>query len=1049
MAKFFIDRPIFAWVIAIIIMLAGGLSIMKLPVAQYPSIAPPAVTINATYPGADAKTVQDTVTQVIEQNMNGIDGLMYMSSTSDSSGTVQITLTFESGTDADIAQVQVQNKLQLAMPLLPQEVQQQGVSVEKSSSSFLMVLGLINTDGSMKQEDIADYAGANIKDPISRTTGVGDVQLFGSQYAMRIWLDPNKLNNFQLTPVDVISAIKAQNAQVAAGQLGGTPPVKGQQLNASIIAQTRLTSAEEFSKILLKVNQDGSRVLLRDVAKVELGGENYDIIARYNGQPAAGLGIKLATGANALDTAEAVRKTIAGLEPFFPSGLKVVYPYDTTPFVKISIFEVVKTLVEAIVLVFLVMYLFLQNFRATLIPTIAVPVVLLGTFAILAAFGYSINTLTMFGMVLAIGLLVDDAIVVVENVERVMVEEGLPPKEATRKSMGQIQGALVGIALVLSAVFIPMAFFGGSTGAIYRQFSITIVSAMVLSVIVALILTPALCATMLKPVAKGDHGEGKKGFFGWFNRMFDKSTHHYTDSVGNILRSTGRYLLLYLLIVVAMAFLFIRLPSSFLPEEDQGVFLTMAQLPAGATQERTQKVLDEVTNYYLTQEKANVNSVFTVNGFGFSGRGQNTGLAFVSLKNWDERSGAENKVPAITGRAMARFSQIKDAMVFAFNLPAIVELGTATGFDFELIDQGNLGHDKLTQARNQLLGEAAQHPDLLSQVRPNGLEDTPQFKIDIDQEKAQALGVSISDINTTLASAWGGSYVNDFIDRGRVKKVYVMSLAQYRMLPGDINNWYVRGSDGQMVPFSAFSTSHWEYGSPRLERYNGLPSMQIQGQAVQGKSTGEAMAMMEQLASKLPTGIGYDWTGMSYQERLSGNQAPALYAISLIVVFLCLAALYESWSIPFSVMLVVPLGVIGALLAASLRGLNNDVYFQVGLLTTIGLSAKNAILIVEFAKDLMEKEGKGLIEATLEAVRMRLRPILMTSLAFILGVMPLVISSGAGSGAQNAVGTGVMGGMVTATILAIFFVPVFFVVVRRRFSRKNEDVDHSHPVEHH
>ncbi|CBA28742.1 multidrug efflux RND transporter permease subunit AcrB [Cronobacter turicensis] len=1049
MAKFFIDRPIFAWVIAIIIMLAGGLSIMKLPVAQYPSIAPPAVTINATYPGADAKTVQDTVTQVIEQNMNGIDGLMYMSSTSDSSGTVQITLTFESGTDADIAQVQVQNKLQLAMPLLPQEVQQQGVSVEKSSSSFLMVLGLINTDGSMKQEDIADYAGANIKDPISRTTGVGDVQLFGSQYAMRIWLDPNKLNNFQLTPVDVISAIKAQNAQVAAGQLGGTPPVKGQQLNASIIAQTRLTSAEEFSKILLKVNQDGSRVLLRDVAKVELGGENYDIIARYNGQPAAGLGIKLATGANALDTAEAVRKTIAGLEPFFPSGLKVVYPYDTTPFVKISIFEVVKTLVEAIVLVFLVMYLFLQNFRATLIPTIAVPVVLLGTFAILAAFGYSINTLTMFGMVLAIGLLVDDAIVVVENVERVMVEEGLPPKEATRKSMGQIQGALVGIALVLSAVFIPMAFFGGSTGAIYRQFSITIVSAMVLSVIVALILTPALCATMLKPVAKGDHGEGKKGFFGWFNRMFDKSTHHYTDSVGNILRSTGRYLLLYLLIVVAMAFLFIRLPSSFLPEEDQGVFLTMAQLPAGATQERTQKVLDEVTNYYLTQEKANVNSVFTVNGFGFSGRGQNTGLAFVSLKNWDERSGAENKVPAITGRAMARFSQIKDAMVFAFNLPAIVELGTATGFDFELIDQGNLGHDKLTQARNQLLGEAAQHPDLLSQVRPNGLEDTPQFKIDIDQEKAQALGVSISDINTTLASAWGGSYVNDFIDRGRVKKVYVMSLAQYRMLPGDINNWYVRGSDGQMVPFSAFSTSHWEYGSPRLERYNGLPSMQIQGQAVQGKSTGEAMAMMEQLASKLPTGIGYDWTGMSYQERLSGNQAPALYAISLIVVFLCLAALYESWSIPFSVMLVVPLGVIGALLAASLRGLNNDVYFQVGLLTTIGLSAKNAILIVEFAKDLMEKEGKGLIEATLEAVRMRLRPILMTSLAFILGVMPLVISSGAGSGAQNAVGTGVMGGMVTATILAIFFVPVFFVVVRRRFSRKNDDVEHSHPVEHH
>ena len=1020
MPNFFIDRPIFAWVIAIIIMLAGGLAILKLPVAQYPTIAPPAVTISATYPGADAKTVQDTVTQVIEQNMNGIDNLMYMSSNSDSTGTVQITLTFQSGTDADIAQVQVQNKLQLAMPLLPQEVQQQGVSVEKSSSSFLMVVGVINTNGTMTQEDISDYVGANMKDAISRTSGVGDVQLFGSQYAMRIWMDPNKLNNFQLTPVDVISAIKAQNAQVAAGQLGGTPPVKGQQLNASIIAQTRLTSADEFGKILLKVNQDGSQVRLRDVAKVELGGENYDIIAKFNGKPASGLGIKLATGANALDTANAIREELKKMEPFFPSGLKIVYPYDTTPFVKISIHEVVKTLAEAIILVFLVMYLFLQNFRATLIPTIAVPVVLLGTFAVLAIFGFSINTLTMFGMVLAIGLLVDDAIVVVENVERVMAEEGLPPKEATRKSMGQIQGALVGIAMVLSAVFIPMAFFGGSTG-----------------------------ATMLKPIAKGDHGEGKKGFFGWFNRMFDKSTHHYTDSVGGILRSTGRYLALYLIIVVGMAYLFVRLPSSFLPDEDQGVFLSMAQLPAGATQERTQKVLDEMTDYYLTKEKANVESVFAVNGFGFAGRGQNTGIAFVSLKDWSERPGEENKVEAITQRAMGAFSQIKDAMVFAFNLPAIVELGTATGFDFQLIDQAGLGHEKLTQARNQLFGEVAKHPDLLVGVRPNGLEDTPQFKIDIDQEKAQALGVSISDINTTLGAAWGGSYVNDFIDRGRVKKVYVMSEAKYRMLPEDIGNWYVRGSDGQMVPFSAFSTSRWEYGSPRLERYNGLPSMEILGQAAPGKSTGEAMAMMEQLASKLPSGIGYDWTGMSYQERLSGNQAPALYAISLIVVFLCLAALYESWSIPFSVMLVVPLGVIGALLAATFRGLTNDVYFQVGLLTTIGLSAKNAILIVEFAKDLMDKEGKGLIEATLDAVRMRLRPILMTSLAFILGVMPLVISSGAGSGAQNAVGTGVMGGMVTATVLAIFFVPVFFVVVRRRFSRKNEDIEHSHSVEHH
>lgn len=1047
MAKFFIDRPIFAWVIAIIIMLAGALAILKLPIAQYPTVAPPAIQLTATYPGADAQTVQDTVTQVIEQNMNGIDNMMYMSSTSDSSGTVQITLTFASGTDADIAQVQVQNKLQLATPLLPQEVQQQGISVEKSSSSFLMVAGFISNNGSMTQDDIADYVGSNIKDPISRTAGVGDVQLFGAQYAMRIWMDPNKLNNYQLTPVDVINAIKIQNNQIAAGQLGGTPPVPGQQLNSSIVAQTRLKSADEFGKIILKVNQDGSQVRLKDVAKIELGGENYDVIARFNGQPASGLGIKLATGANALDTAASVKATLAKLQPFFPAGLEVVYPYDTTPFVKISIKEVGKTLFEAIVLVFLVMFLFLQNFRATLIPTIAVPVVLLGTFAILAAFGYSINTLTMFGMVLAIGLLVDDAIVVVENVERVMVEEGLPPKEATKKSMEQIQGALVGIAMVLSAVFIPMAFFGGSTGVIYRQFSITIVSAMVLSVLVAMILTPALCATMLKPVAKGEHHE-KKGFFGWFNKKFEQSTHHYTDSVGNILRSTGRYLVIYLLIVVGMAFLFIRLPTSFLPEEDQGVFLTMAQLPAGATQERTQKVLDEVSNYYLTKEKANVNSVFTVNGFGFAGRGQNTGIAFISLKDWSERSGSENKVPAIAGRAMGAFNTIKDALVFPFNLPAIVELGTATGFDFQLIDQANLGHDKLTQARNQLLGMIAQHPDLLTQVRPNGLEDTPQFKIEIDQEKATALGVSISDINTTLGASIGGSYVNDFIDRGRVKKVYVQAENKYRMLPSDINNLYVRGSAGQMVPFSAFSSAKWEYGSPRLERYNGLPSMELLGQPAPGKSSGDAMAMMESLASKLPNGIGYDWTGLSYQERLSGNQAPALYAISLIVVFLCLAALYESWSIPFSVMLVVPLGVVGALLAATMRGLSNDVYFQVGLLTTIGLSAKNAILIVEFAKDLMDKEGKGLIESTLEAVRMRLRPILMTSLAFILGVMPLVISSGAGSGSQNAVGTGVMGGMITATLLAIFFVPVFFVVVRRRFGKKNEDIEHTHKVEH-
>ncbi|EDX2473214.1 efflux RND transporter permease subunit [Salmonella enterica] len=1037
MANFFIRRPIFAWVLAIILMMAGALAIMQLPVAQYPTIAPPAVSISATYPGADAQTVQDTVTQVIEQNMNGIDNLMYMSSTSDSAGSVTITLTFQSGTDPDIAQVQVQNKLQLATPLLPQEVQQQGISVEKSSSSFLMVAGFVSDNPNTTQDDISDYVASNIKDSISRLNGVGDVQLFGAQYAMRIWLDANLLNKYQLTPVDVINQLKVQNDQIAAGQLGGTPALPGQQLNASIIAQTRLKDPQEFGKVTLRVNADGSVVHLKDVARIELGGENYNVVARINGKPASGLGIKLATGANALDTATAIKAKLVELQPFFPQGMKVVYPYDTTPFVKISIHEVVKTLFEAIILVFLVMYLFLQNIRATLIPTIAVPVVLLGTFAILSAFGYSINTLTMFGMVLAIGLLVDDAIVVVENVERVMMEDNLSPREATEKSMSQIQGALVGIAMVLSAVFIPMAFFGGSTGAIYRQFSITIVSAMALSVLVALILTPALCATLLKPVS-AEHHKKKSGFFGWFNARFDHSVNHYTNSVSGIVRHTGRYLIIYLLIVVGMAVLFLRLPTSFLPEEDQGVFLTMIQLPSGATQERTQKVLDQVTHYYLNNEKVNVESVFTVNGFSFSGQGQNSGMAFVSLKPWEDRSGEENSVEAVIARATRAFSQIRDGLVFPFNMPAIVELGTATGFDFELIDQGGLGHDALTKARNQLLGMVAKHPDLLVRVRPNGLEDTPQFKLDVDQEKAQALGVSLSDINETISAALGGYYVNDFIDRGRVKKVYVQADAQFRMLPEDINNLYVRSANGEMVPFSTFSSARWIYGSPRLERYNGMPSMELLGEAAPGRSTGEAMALMENLASRLPNGIGYDWTGMSYQERLSGNQAPALYAISLIVVFLCLAALYESWSIPFSVMLVVPLGVVGALLAASLRGLNNDVYFQVGLLTTIGLSAKNAILIVEFAKDLMEKEGRGLIEATLEASRMRLRPILMTSLAFILGVMPLVISRGAGSGAQNAVGTGVMGGMLTATLFAIFFVPVFFVVVKRRFNRHHD-----------
>ncbi|HGJ5875775.1 MAG TPA: efflux RND transporter permease subunit [Arsenophonus sp.] len=1038
MPQFFIERPIFAWVIAIITMLAGLLAIIKLPVAQYPTIAPPSMSIVATYPGADATTIQNTVTQVIEQNMNGIDNLVYMSSTSDATGNMSLTLTFEAGTDPDIAQVQVQNKLQLAIPLLPQEVQQQGIHVNKSTGSFLMVVAFISKDSSMNQVDIADYVNSHIKDPISRVKGVGETQLFGTQYAMRIWLDPDKLVKYNMATQDVINAIKTQNNQVAAGQLGGTPSIPGQRLNVSIIAQTRLNSAEQFANILLRVNPDGSQVRLKDIAMVELGAENYSILAKYNGMQSAGIGIKLATSANALDTAKAVRATLVEMEPFFPNGLEIVYPYDTTLFVKISINEVVKTLIEAIMLVVVVMYLFLQNLRATLIPTIAVPVVLLGTFAILSAMGYSINTLTMFAMVLAIGLLVDDAIVVVENVERVMQEEGLSPKEATKKSMGQIQGTLVGIALVLSAVFIPMAFFGGSTGAIYRQFSVTIVTSMVLSILVALILTPALCATILKPIPKGSHGK-QTGCFGWFNYTFEKSAHHYTNSIGHMLRGTGRYLVIYIILVAGMAFLFLKLPSSFLPEEDQGVLLTMVQLPPGSTQEQTVAVLNDIDQYYRTKEKTNVKSVFTVNGFSFAGQGQNMGLAFVVLQDWKERYSAESHVSQIINRANIAFSKIQEAIIFSFNIPAIPELGTASGFNYELVDQGNLGHEKLMAARNQLLGLIAQHSDVLQNVRPNGQNDTSQYRFYIVQQKAEALGVSINDINATISTMFSSTYVNDFIDRGRVKKVYVQANAPFRMLPTDIETLYVRNNQGKMVPFSELidhSKDPWLYGSPHLERYNGLPAMEIQGSAAPGKSTGDAMLLMEQLTEKLPEGIGYEWTGMSYQERLSGNQAPALYVISLIVVFLCLAALYESWSIPFSVMLVVPLGVIGALTFTMLRGLENNIYFKVGLLTTIGLSAKNAILIVEFAKDLMEKEGKGLIEATMNAVRIRLRPILMTSLAFMLGVLPLVISNGAGSGAQNSVGTGVLGGIIAATTLAIYFVPVFFVVIRRRFTNK-------------
>ena len=1029
MARFFIDRPAFAWVIAIIIMLAGILSIRNLPVQQYPEIAPPSISISATYPGAAAQTLQDSVTQVIEQAMTGLDGLLYMSSSSDNTGRADISLTFAAGTDADIAQVQVQNKLSTVESLLPEVVVQQGVNVTKSSSGFLMVVGLISSDGSLDRNDLADYAYSTLRDPLSRVKGVGNIRIFGSQYAMRIWLNPEQLNAFNLTPVDVINAVSSQNTQVSAGQLGGLPAVPGQQLNATIIAQTRFESTQEFENILLKVNTDGSQVRLRDVARVERGAETYGGDGRFNGQPASGMAVQLATGANALATSDAVKAKIAELEPFFPAGMEVVFPFDTAPFVRISIEEVVRTLVEAVVLVFLVIFLFLGNLRATLIPTLAVPVVLLGTFGVLAAFGFSINTLTMFGLVLAIGLLVDDAIVVVENVERVMEEDGLSPREATRKSMGQITGALVGIALVLSAVFIPMAFFGGSTGAIYRQFSITIVSAMVLSVLVAMTLSPALCASLLKPPK---HGEGKKGFFGWFDRRFQSATNGYVSAVGGSLKRPIRMLLIYSILVAGMVFMFTRIPTSFIPNEDQGMLITLVQLPPGATQERTAGVLQEVQAWFNQQPE--VESAFTVAGFSFAGSGQNAGMSFVRLKDWSERTGPGQDADSLVGRAFGGLSQIRDARVIPINLPPIRGLGTAAGFDVMLQDVNNQGHDALMAARNQLLGMASQDPRLAG-VRPNGMEDVAVFRVDIDEEKVRVLGLSISDVNTTLSTAWGSRYINDYIDNGRVKRVYVQADAPYRMVPEDLNSWYVRNNNGDMVPFSAFSSSYWEYGSPRLERFNGVPSVNIQGQGAAGMSTGGAMAAIEELASQLPEGFATAWSGLSFQEQASGSQAPLLYAISILTVFLFLAALYESWSVPFAVMMIVPLGVLGALSFTAMRGLSNDIYFQVGLLTTIGLSAKNAILIVEFAKTLVD-QGKDVFSATMEAARMRLRPIIMTSMAFILGVTPLVLSSGAGAASRQAIGTGVMGGMLSATFLAIFFVPLFYVLVYRLTVRK-------------
>jgi len=1033
LSSFFIDRPIFAWVIALVIMLAGLLSIFRLPIAQYPSIAPPTITITATYPGASARTLEDTVTQIIEQRMSGLDGLRYIASTSDGAGSATITLTFNSGIDPDIAQVQVQNKLKLAEAQLPQEVQQQGVIVTKSVRNFIIVIGFVSEDGSMNRTDIADYVAANVQDPMSRVPGVGELTLFGSQYAMRIWLDPNKLINYKLTPADVAAAIRAQNAQVTAGQIGGLPAVRGQQLNATITAQSRLQTPAQFERIVLRTAESGATVRLRDVARIELGGENYGTVSFYNGKPASGLAVRLATGANALDTGDAVKAKVNELSRFFPAGMKAVVAYDTTPFIRLSIEEVVKTLSEAFVLVFLVMYLFMQNLRATLIPTIAVPVVLLGAFGAMSAFGFSINVLTMFGLVLAIGLLVDDAIVVVENVERLMSEEGLSPKEATRKSMRQITGALVGIALVLAAVFIPMALFGGSTGVIYRQFSLTLASSMLLSITVALILSPALCATLLKPVVKGSHGK-TTGFFGRFNRGFDRSSAAYRRTVAGMLKSTGRWLVAFAVMVGLAILLGLRLPTSFLPDEDQGILFTQVLLPAGASQERTLAVLRELEHHFLDEEKDAVQALFTVAGFSFSGSGQNAGIGFIRLRDWKERPGAQNSVKAVAGRAMMSFSKLRDALAFAFAPPAVLELGVANGFDMYLQDRAGLGHEALLAARNQLLGAAAKDPALAA-VRPNGQEDTPQYNVDIDTERAGALGLSMADINTTLSTAWGSAYVNDFIDKGRVKKVYLQADAQYRMVPEDLDKWYVRNGQGEMVPFSMFARGRWTFGSPRLERFNGAPAVEIQGQAAPGHSSGESMAAMERLAAQLPAGFGIAWTGLSYEERLSGAQAPLLYALSILVVFLCLAALYESWSIPFAVLLVVPLGVLGALLAATTRGLANDVYFQVGLLTTIGLSAKNAILIIQFALGQMA-DGVALVPATLEAVRLRLRPILMTSLAFGCGVLPLALASGAGSGSQNAIGTGVLGGMMAATFLGLLFVPLFFVVVERLFLEK-------------
>ncbi|OGV59087.1 MAG: multidrug efflux RND transporter permease [Lentisphaerae bacterium GWF2_52_8] len=1042
LSKFFLDRPVFAWVISIAMMVAGALAIHNLPISQYPPIAPPSIAITAFYPGASAETVENSVTQIIEQKMTGFDKMLYLSASSDSSGSARIELTFAPGTDPDLAWAQVQNKLQLAMASLPETVQRQGIKVSKSTKNYLIIVGLVSEDGSMDGNDLRDYAQSNLEKVLSRVPGVGEVETFGTQFAMRVWLNPDKLTNYQMTIQDVVTALKSYNVEVSAGQFGGAPAIGGQRLNAAIVVQSLLKTPEEFAAIPIRTNPDGSIVRVMDVGRTELGTEQYDIEAFYNGKASAAMAIRQAAGANALDTAKAIRSKLEEMSRYFPPGMKAIYPYDTTPFTRAAIEEVVKTLFEAVLLVFLVMFLFLGNMRATLIPTIAVPVVLLGTFAILGLFGFSINMLTMFAMVLSIGLLVDDAIVVVENVERIMGEEGITPKEATAKSMEQITPALIGIGLVLSAVFGPMAFFSGSTGVIYRQFSVTVVASMLLSVVVALILTPVLCASLLKPVAKG-HEAAESGvwflrpFFRWFDHVFFHIRDLYLKLVSHSLSRKFRYVAAFLLIVAGMVFLFSRMPTAYLPDEDQGILFVQAMLPANSTLEQTKKVMENVRDHFLLEEKDAVESCMTISGVSFSGRGQNAGLAFVRLKEWKLRERPDLKVWPVAGRAMKAFSQIRNAMVFAFPPPAVIELGQGTGFDFQLLDRGGLGHAKLMEARNQLLGMAAKDPRLV-RVRPNGLEDVPEYRIDVDWEKAGALGVPITSIHNTITAAFGSAYVNDFIQGGRVKRVFAQADAPFRMLPGDLEKLYVRNNEGKMVPFGSFASGHWTSGPPKLERFNGFPSINIWGEPAPGKSSGEAMRAMEEITSKLPQGVGFDWTGLSYQERQAGAQAAPLYAFSILVIFLCLAALYESWPIPISILLTLPLGVIGGVIATSMRGFSNDVYFQIGLLTTLGLTTKNAILIVQFAKARVE-EGMGLSEATLEGAKLRLRPIVMTSLAFGFGVMPLAFASGAGAGAQKAIGTGVLGGMVTATLLVIVFAPLFYVLIEKNFGKHKPD----------